>query len=214
MSQFPIDAAGISTILKNVASDLKERAEELGDIDSKIGDGDLGITVGLLCNALAEYLSATYEEDIGKLLAQCGLKINAASPSTFGTILASGFIGGGKAVTGKTNLDLADLVLMGDGAIENIQKRGKAEVGGKTLLDTLVPCVNRFKEEVAKGSDIEKAISNSVTAAQEGMTSTINMRARYSRAAVFQDASIGVQDAGATAVYYIIESFARYLNPK
>lgn len=214
MNPFPIDAARISTMLENLASDLKEHCEELGDLDSKIGDGDLGITIELSCNALSGYLSSTNEKDIGKLLAQCGMNINAANPSTFGTIIASGFIGGGKTVAGKTHLDLHDLALIGDGAIESIQKRGKAEVGGKTLLDTLVPSVNKFKEEVAKDSDIENAISASVTVAREGMKSTINMRARYGRAACFQDNSIGIQDAGATAIYYIIESFARHLNSK
>ena len=214
MSQLQIDAIGISTILENVASDLKEHCEELGDLDSKIGDGDLGITIGLFCSAISDYLSSINEKDIGKLLVQCGIRINAANPSTFGTILASAFIGGGKAVLGKTNLELYDLVYIGDGAVESIQKRGKAEIGGKTLLDTLVPTVNKFKEEISKGSDLDKAISIAVSAAQEGMKSTINMKAKYGRAACFQDNSIGIQDAGATAFYYLIESFAKYLNSK
>lgn len=212
MSQLQIDVAGLASKLKIVASDLKEHSEELGDLDAKIGDGDLGITITLICDALSAYLSSTNEQDIGKFLAQCGMEINRANPSTFGTILASGFIGGGKAVLGKTHLDLHDLVLVAEGAVQNIKKRGKAEVGGKTLLDVIVPSTSTLKEQAAKIEDIKGVISAAVDAAKEGLDSTITMKARFGRAAIFQDSSIGIQDAGGTAVYYMIESFARHLN--
>lgn len=212
MSKLVIDAPRLATILIHVASDLKEHSEELGDLDSIIGDGDLGVTIKLFCNALSDFLASTDEKDIGKLLAQCGMKVNSANPSTFGTIIASAFIGGGKAVAGKTVLDFNDLALLGDSAIDNIKKRGKAEVGGKTLLDSLVPSVNTFKDEIERGCDVKTAFSSAVNAAYEGMMATRNMKARYGRAACFQDSSVGLQDAGATAVYYMIESFTRHID--
>ncbi len=148
MSPLTIDAAGMALILKNVASDMKEHREELWELDSKVGDGDLGVTIELVSKALSEYLTTTNEKDIGNLLAQCGMSINRANPSTFATILASAFMGGGKAVMGKTEIGPPDLVLIGEGAIANIQKRGRAEVGGKTLLDTIVPAVIMLKKEM------------------------------------------------------------------
>lgn len=214
MSPLIIDAAGMALILKNVASDMKEHREELWELDSKVGDGDLGVTIELVSKALSEYLTTTNEKDIGNLLAQCGMSINRANPSTFATILASAFMGGGKAVMGKTEIGPPDLVLIGEGAIANIQKRGKAEVGGKTLLDTIVPAVNVLKKEIESGTDIKNAISAAVTAAEEGMNATIHMKAKFGRAKWFQDSSIGIKDAGATAMYYMIKVFAQQLNPR
>lgn len=211
MSDIVLDAAGISSVLKKVAGDLASHTEELRQLDAKVGDGDLGVTVELCSKALSGYLESATETDIGKLLAQCGMNINKMSPSTFGTILASGFMGGGKAVSGNSQIEFESLVLIGEGAIENIKKRGKAEAGDKTLLDTLIPAVRTLKDEIAGGSDIKTALDSMVKAAKNGMESTIGMKAKFGRAQWFKDGSIGVQDAGATAMYYIIKSFAEHL---
>ena len=212
MSPLTIDAAGMAVILKNLASDMKEHCEELWELDAKVGDGDLGVTVELISKALSEYLVSTEEEDVGKLLMQCGMSINRANPSTFATLLASAFMGGGKVVMGKTSIEPPELVLIGEGAIENIKKRGKAEVGGKTLLDTIVPAVSTFKKEIDSGTGINNAISATVKAAEEGMNATIDMKAKFGRARWFQDSSIGIRDGGATAMYYMIKAFAKHLD--
>ena len=191
---------------------MQSHAEELRQLDAKVGDGDLGVTIELSSQGISDYLSSSTETDIGKLLAQCGMNINRVSPSTFGTILASAFMGGGKAVLGQTQLDLKNLVLIGEGAIENIKKRGKAEAGDKTLLDTLIPAVETLKKEIDKGADDLVAIEAAVKAAEDGMKATVNMKAKFGRARMFEEGSIGVQDGGATAMYYIIKSFANKLS--
>lgn len=201
----------IVSILKEVASDFKGHSEELRQLDAVIGDGDLGVTVELGSKALAEYLASPVPDDTGQLLAQCGLQFNKASPSTFGTLLASAFMGAGKAVMGKKEIEIEDLEIIADGAVDGIKKRGKAEVGDKTLLDCLVPSVEAFKKELA-GGGIDAALKAAVTAAEEGMKATIPMMSKHGRASWHREKTIGVQDAGATAMYYLIESFARHLN--
>jgi len=208
MSEFSIDTAGIIAILREVASDLKSHTDELRELDAKVGDGDLGVTMELSSQAMVDYLESSSETDIGKLLAQCGMNINRTSPSTFGTILASAFMGGGRAATGKTRLDLEGLILIGEGAIDNIKKRGKAEAGDKTLLDTLIPAVETLKKECDKGTDVKTAIKAATRAAEDGMKATVNMKAKFGRARMFREGGIGVQDGGATAMYYMIKSFA------
>jgi dihydroxyacetone kinase-like protein len=208
MSEFSIDTAGIIAILREVASDLKSHTDELRELDAKVGDGDLGVTMELSSQAMVDYLESSSETDIGKLLAQCGMNINRTSPSTFGTILASAFMGGGRAATGETQLDLEGLILIGEGAIDNIKKRGKAEAGDKTLLDTLIPAVETLKKECDKGTDVKTAIKAATRAAEDGMKATVNMKAKFGRARMFREGGIGVQDGGATAMYYMIKSFA------
>ncbi|MGB2814348.1 MAG: DAK2 domain-containing protein, partial [Dehalococcoidales bacterium] len=123
------------SILKETAADFEGHSEELRQLDAVIGDGDLGVTIELGSKALREYLASPGEDDIGQLLAKCGLQFNKASPSTFGTLLASAFMGAGKAAMGKEKIEIEDLGLIADGAVDGIQKRGKAEVGDKTMLD-------------------------------------------------------------------------------
>ncbi len=199
------------SILKEAASDFQSHSEELRQLDAIIGDGDLGVTVELGSKSLREYLSSPDEDNIGKLLAKCGLQFNRASPSTFGTLLASAFMGAGKAVMGKEIIGIEDLGLIADGAVDGIKKRGKAEVGDKTMLDCLVPAVEAFEKELASGTEPETALKAAVMAAEQGMKATIPMMSKQGRASWHRENTIGVQDAGATAMYHLIESFVRHL---
>ncbi len=201
----------IVSILKEVASDFESHSEELRQLDAVIGDGDLGVTVELGSRALREYLASPDDDNTGQLLAKCGLRFNKASPSTFGTLLASAFMGAGKVAMGKEKIEIEDLGLMADSAVDGIKKRGKAEVGDKTMLDCLVPAVEAFKKELAGGVNPEVALKAAVTAAEEGMKATIPMMSKRGRASWHREKTIGVQDAGATAMYYLIESFVKHL---
>ena len=206
-----LTTTSIISVLKEVASDFRNHSEELRQLDAVIGDGDLGVTVELGSKALLEYLASPVEDDIGQLLAKCGLQFNKASPSTFGTLLASAFMGAGKVAMGKAKIETEELGMIADGAVDGIKKRGKSEVGDKTMLDCLVPAVEALKKELADGVGLEAALNAAVTAAEEGMKATIPMISRHGRASWHREKTIGVQDAGATAMYYLIESFARHL---
>lgn len=199
------------SILDQTAADMELHVEELRQLDSQLGDGDLGITIDLACKALHEFLSSSGTDDIGRLLLSAAAKINQANPSTFGTLLSSGFMGAGKAAMGKTELVPGDLVPIGKGAIAGIQKLGKADLGDKTLLDALIPAVNGFESALAANESVETALHSAVAAAKNGMEATVAMRAKFGRANWHQEKSIGVQDAGATAVYFAIESFIKNL---
>ena len=211
MAEGNFTSTDIVTVLSKLADDLEGHTEELRQLDAVIGDGDLGITTALCSKAIREYSAAASESNIGSLLAKCGLSINKASPSTFGTLLASAFLGAGKMPTSKESIDSHDLVQMAEGAVDGIKKRGKAELGDKTMLDCLAPAVDAFKKQIEGGSDLKQALEAATAAADQGVKATVQMMSKHGRASWHRENTIGVQDAGATAMYYIIESFARHL---
>jgi phosphoenolpyruvate---glycerone phosphotransferase subunit DhaL len=204
-----VNSATLIGILKETATGWSRHSDEVGQLDAIIGDGDMGVTVELGSKAMTDYLSNPAEEDIGKLLMKCGMQINKASPSTFGTLLASAFMEAGKAVLGRKEISAKDFSLLGQGAIEGIKKRGKAEVGEKTMIDSLVPAVAAFQQALTNGVEVKAAIEAAIEAARAGMEATVKMKAKYSRASYRQDGGIGIQDAGATAMYYLIEALGR-----
>ncbi len=212
MKALTLDSKALRGLLLAVAPALAEHAEEIRELDAKMGDGDLGVTVGLMAKALIEFAESSAEADIGRLLMQCGMAVNRANPSTFGTIIASGFMGGGKVVMGKTSVDIADWVAIGEAAVESIKSRGKASVGDKTLLDALVPAVEALKAEWGKSSEERAAVWAAVRAAEEGMRATTSMVAKCGKARAFQEKSVGVQDGGATAVYYMLKAVGEYID--
>ena len=201
----------MASILKEATAELINHSEELRQLDAAIGDGDIGVTVELGSKAVAEYLTDATEDDMGKLLSKSGMYFNKASSSTFGTLLATAFMEAGKALLGRKEIDVKDLVLAGQGAIDGIKKRGKSNVGEKTMLDSLVPAVEAYKQALAGSPDYKVAIESATKAAKTGMEETVNMKAKHSRASYRLDGGVGVQDAGATAMYYLIESFGRSL---
>lgn len=206
-----VNAATLIAILKETAAGWSRHSDEIRQLDAIVGDGDMGVTVELGSKAMIDYLANPAEEDIGKLLMKCGMQVNKASPSTFGTLLASAFMEAGKAALGRKEIGVKDLSLLGRSAIDGVKKRGKAEVGEKTMIDSLVPAVEAFQQALTNGAAAKAAIEAAITAAKVGMAATTKMKAKYSRASYRQDGSIGVQDAGATAMYYLIEAFGRSL---
>lgn len=207
-----INSAKLIEILKDTAAAWSKHSEELRQLDSITGDGDLGVTVELASKAMTDYLNNPGEEDFGKLIMKSGMQINKASPSTYGTLLSSAFMEAGKMVVGKKEVELKDLATIGQGAIDGVQKRGKAVVGDKTMLDALIPAVEAYKQAIAASTDYKAALVKATEAAKKGMEATKTMKAKYSRASYRPDGGIGIQDAGATATYYLIESLAHSIT--
>lgn len=208
-----ISKENIIFIFKSVSVDMRKHIEELRNMDAILGDGDLGITTELACKAILDFFDSISieEKSIGDLLIKCGFKINKSSPSTFGTLLAFGFIGAGKAVKEKKELLIEDLLSMGEGAVDNIKAKGGAEIGEKTMLDSLIPAVNSFKKAIDSKLEYKEALLSIIDAAEAGAKATKDMKAKHSRASWREESSIGVQDGGATAVYLFIKYFINRL---
>jgi len=212
VTDIQLNRGELTSVLIRVAGDMKGHVDRLRDLDAVMGDGDLGVTVGMGSDAMIAYLAAPDETDIGKMLVKCGMNVNKVNPSTFGTLQASAFMGAGKAVLNKTAITAVDLIAMGNGAIDGIKKRGKAEVGDKTMLDSLVPAVEAFQRSFYEKKDIIEALKAAVSAAEAGMLATDHMKAKFGRGSWRPDGTVGKRDGGATAFYFMIESFARHLG--
>jgi phosphoenolpyruvate---glycerone phosphotransferase subunit DhaL len=212
MTGITFNQSDLTSVLIKVACDMKGHVDELRDLDAVMGDGDLGVTVGMGADAMIVYLTAPDETDIGKMLVKCGMNVNKVNPSTFGTLQASAFMGAGKAVLNKTEITVGDLIAMGNGAIDGIKKRGKAEAGDKTMLDSLVPAVETFKRSFHENREMGEALKAAVSAAEAGMLATDQMKAKFGRGSWRPDGTVGKRDGGATAFYFMIESSARHLR--
>ena len=97
-------------LFAGVASIFAEKKEELCDMDAKMGDGDLGLTMDKGYGALPQLIKENSEPgDIGKTLMKAGMKMAGLVPSTMGTLMSSGVMEGGKALKGKTEFGAEEL---------------------------------------------------------------------------------------------------------
>lgn len=190
----------------------KNKKEILIDLDSAMGDGDLGITMDIAFTAAKKEAESYEGEDIGELLKKCGFTMANKAAATMGTLTATGFIKAGAEAAGKNVVDYDKIVIMFQKAIMGIKERGKAEVGDKTLLDVLVPAYEALKEAKEKGADLKMGMAEAIKAAETGLEETKNMVSEFGRAHYYGEKSRGKKDPGAAAAYFLLEGFNEYLN--
>jgi dihydroxyacetone kinase-like protein len=214
MADIRITKEDLIYIIENACFDMEEQKNTLRELDAQIGDGDLGVTVELGCQSVRRGIAEIKDSDLGTIFAKSGMNFSKDAPSTFGILMASILMGASKPLMKKDYIILTDLPKMAEEAERSVRSRGKADVGDKTLLDALVPSVKAVNEAVHAGKNIAEVIDAVVEAAEKGMKATIPLRSKQGRARWQQDRTIGIQDAGATAIYLIIESCARHLKSR
>ena len=195
----------ILKILQNLKALYNDRKDFLVELDGRMGDGDLGLTMSKGFTAAYDELKDTAETDIGKIFMKAGMQMAKAAPSTMGTLMGTGFMRGGKAVAGKAELTTADLADFFQAFVAGIMERGKARPGEKTIIDALKPAADtltQFSNEVPA-----KALSAALSAAEKGLESTKNMIAQHGRIAYYKEQSKGQEDPGATAGVILIKGF-------
>ncbi len=186
--------------------------DELIRLDSLMGDGDLGLTMAAAFNAAWQELEKTDEGDPGKLFVKAGMAMAKAAPSTMGTLMATGFMRGGKAVKDQGSLGLPECALFWQGFVDGIMERGKAKPGDKTIIDSLYPAAESLKASQAHDTDLAEAFRQAVQAAEKGLEETKTMVAQFGRAAYYQEKSRELQDPGATVGVLLIRTFSDYIE--
>lgn len=200
-------------IFQCVSDIFAEKKDELCELDAAMGDGDLGLTMSKGYGALPQLLEDNSADgDIGKMLSKGGMKMSSVVPSTMGTLMSSGVMGAGKAFKGKTELTTADLVTFYRAFADGLAKRGKTQLGDRTILDALDPAATAAADALDANPDATFAeIANAaVDGAAKGVEATKDMTPKYGKAAVFSAKAKGVADQGAIAGYYLIKGVSNY----
>lgn len=204
----------IPELFESVGNLFVEKKEELCEMDAKLGDGDLGLTMSKGYAALPDIMRAEAEVaggDIGKLLMKAGMKMSSLVPSTMGFLMSTGVMEGGKALKGVTELDAAALAKYLVGFAAGVQKRGKCEAGQRTIYDAILPAAKAAEEAASGGSDLEGVIKAALEGAKGGVEATKDMVPVFGKAAVHAAQCVGVEDQGAVAGYYKILGLSNYI---
>lgn len=197
-------------LFAGVASMFAEKREELCDMDAKMGDGDLGLTMDKGYGALPQLIKENTEPgDIGKTLMKAGMKMAGLVPSTMGTLMSSGVMEGGKALKGKTEFGAEELSVYLTAFAAGIKKRGKCELGDRTILDSVDAGAKSAAEAAAVGKTMEEVIEAACQGAAAGVEATKDMVPKFGKAAVFAAKAAGVADQGAVAGMYMIQGLKR-----
>ena len=185
---------------------------ELGRLDAAAGDGDHGAGMVRGLRAAVEAI-----EDFGgtarRTFTRGGIAFQNAAGGASGALVGAWLIAIGTGLPDRDEaVDAAALALALDQALATLQRLGQAEVGDKTMIDTLAPFSAALNQAAAEGMVISQAWATALPAAATGMLSTIDMVSRRGRASRLGERSRGVQDAGATSIYHVLHAFGTGLS--
>lgn len=194
----------ILLILDHLADTMAENKQKLIEMDSIVGDGDLGLTMSDGFATAAKAAGESSETDIGKLFYLAGKSMSTAVPSTMGTLMAYGLMNVGKALKGKLELAPASFGDVWEAYEQGVMNLGKAKLGDKTFLDGLHPAIEAFRQTEAVTDGFHMAAK----AAMDGAVSTTTLLAVHGRAASRGEASRTLLDPGAYVAALIVQSIS------
>ncbi|MDQ0512144.1 dihydroxyacetone kinase family protein [Ancylobacter amanitiformis] len=178
-------------------------------LDGKVGDSDLGITMAKAFAAAYDTVAAEGPEaGLSKLLRGAGATMAKTAPSTMGTLTATGFLRGAKALEGKDTIGTPELAAFWRAYATGIAERGKARLGDKTILDVLDPVAGVLEAQAASGAALAPALKAAADEAEAALERTRTMVAQHGKAAAFQEKTVGLQDAGATVGVLLVKTMS------
>jgi len=185
-------------------------ADELGDLDQALGDGDLGITVSLGAKAASDALSNLDDAATpAEVVLACAKAFANANPSTMAALVAGALLAGSRILGDATEVSPGQAGKFALAAAESISQRGKSQVGDKTILDAMFPAA----EALLASPDGVADLSAAIEAAEAGVIRSTGLQSRRGRASWLQERSIGLQDPGATAYLRFLQSWQAANSP-
>lgn len=197
--------------IRAFAAVVAENKDYLTELDSAIGDADHGINMNRGMQAVLAKLEGDGQADAGALLKTVGMTLVSTVGGAAGPLYGTLFLQMGSSAAGKPDLSDEDWAAALAAGVAGVQRRGKAELGDKTMIDALVPAVEALRSSLADGAATGEALRRSAEAAREGMIATIPLVARKGRASYLGQRSADHQDPGATSSWLLLRTAAETL---
>lgn len=201
-----LSVSQVRLVFLRIADQMIKSQDVLTEADRAIGDGDHGTGIARGFEAVRKKLEQSTPADLAELLRLVGRELMMTIGGAAGIIFGTLFQAGGKRLAGVQVLDSQSLyTLLADGLV-GVQERGKARAGDKTLVDVLIPAVEKAAD--MRDYDLDEALQAICRAAFEGMESTKDMVAHFGKAKTLGERAVGYPDPGAISTYLIIKTMA------
>ena len=206
----------VVTALSAVKTAIDENVDELGRLDAVAGDGDHGI--GMQRGATAADVAALEVFGLGggagTVLARAGDAWADRAGGTSGALWGIALRAIGAELGDVASPDAASVASGVRQAQREIMRYGKAQLGDKTMLDTLIPFIDALDAAVAAGDDLVVAWGAASAAADCAAQSTASLVPKIGRARPHPEKSVGTPDPGAVSMALIIRAVHHVLLEK
>ena len=207
----------LEVALMAATSALIAATDRLTEMDRKVGDGDLGISLSRGSQAIRANLPKTPLDDPAAALLEIGRKLQESLGGTSGPLYAVMFLRAAAVLKTDPGRAIADPALWGEAfraGCNGMVELGGAHQGDRTMLDALLPAIEAFQAALGEGQPWKKALENAAAAAEAGAAATSAMSPRRGRSSYLGDRAVGYPDPGAEAVALWIRALSRALTGK
>jgi dihydroxyacetone kinase phosphoprotein-dependent L subunit len=206
--------ADVEFVVRRLATTIVDNETYFGELDAVVGDGDFGYSLARGFEIVLEQWDSFDRSDPGVFLTKVAMTISARIGGTSGPIWGTAMLRAGTQLKGHDQFDGADLVRALRASVTGIQARGGAELGDKTLLDSLVPALDTLEAQLATQAPADQIVAAMAATARQAADATASLQARRGRAAYTGERSIGSVDAGATAIAVLLEALAAHWSQR
>jgi phosphoenolpyruvate---glycerone phosphotransferase subunit DhaL len=202
------DSAHIRLAMHRCGRVLERHSAYLTRLDAVLGDGDHGDNLSIGFRAVDDLLRDLPPTTLpGDMLRAVGHRLVAAVGGASGPLYGTAFIEAGFRAGDRPAIDVPQVAVMLQAAADGVARRGRCEVGDKTILDTLEPAARAFRRAVDGGRPVDEAWGTAVSAGWRGMLATRGMVARRGLALRLGGRSVGHLDPGAVSCLLLLRAF-------
>jgi dihydroxyacetone kinase phosphoprotein-dependent L subunit len=196
-----ITLADVEAAVKTIAATAVKNEQYFCELDSYAGDADFGVSLATGFRAIEQEWQALDHNSIGAFLLKISMVISKNVGGCSGPIWGTAFMRAGALSKDRTSITLDDIDKMLSAAIEGIQKRGGAQLGDKTLLDSLIPIRDFVHERAGKpGAKPAEVLQGATVIANDSIERTKDWVAKRGRQQFTGDRSKGTPDPGIVAI--------------
>lgn len=196
-----IDISQVRTWIGNFHQAIDSRVEELNGLDAALADGDYGSSMQRGLTAAADTAAGLETDSIGELLKAIGMAMVSAMGGTSGPLVGTFFLRMGTSLGDVEQTDVAAWATAMRSGADGIMALGGAAPGDKTMLDALVPAVEKL--EASTGDPTPVALHAAAATAVDAAAATTELAARRGRASYVGGGGVGHVDPGAVGVSYM-----------
>ena len=199
-----MDSEKIFNALNQIKLSIDQHNDEIEKLDQEIGDGDHIFNIQRGIKESLDLKDELSEQAPGEVLKKIGMKIMTTVGGSSGALFATLLMGMSK----KYNDELSDqknIAAMFAEGVEAMKKRGKSNLGEKTMLDVLIPVSNEL-QKLSNEENIKRIAEKIKAAAEKGMLSTKDLIATKGRASFLGERAKGHIDPGARSSQLAIEA--------
>ncbi len=184
-----------------IATALRQAEERLTELDSVVGDGDIGISLSRGARAVEELVPRLDLDRPADALRDISGALRRALGGTSGPLYAVFVL---RIATSLAEAQDQGAALVWAAAFragcDGIQSLGGGKAGDRTMLDALLPAADAIEQAADRGEGVAAILRAAAEAAQAGVEATKAMRSRLGRSSYLGDRALGNPDPGAYAV--------------